>query len=83
MLPGFRFQSLQVYVGTISEIRPRDLSTYLSSLPSDGVTNHAIRYSMLGCLMLHNSITYINKAEKDKKGNEEYNKEEKRRQVDR
>lgn len=80
----FCFQSLQVYVGTVSEIRPRDLSTYLHSLPSDEVTDHVIRYSMLDCLKLQMSIAYTNNVEKGKKENEERGRgvEDKRRQVD-
>jgi len=67
----FCSKSPQVYVGTVSEIRPRDLPTYLHSLPSDKVTDHVIRYSMLDCLMLQISIAYTNKVEKGKKKNEE------------
>jgi len=80
----FRFKSLQVPAVTVSEIRPRDLSTHLHSLPFDEVTDHVIRYSLLDCLMLQVSIAYINKVEKGKKENEERGRgvEDKRRQVD-
>ena len=73
-----------MYVGTISEIRPRDLSTYLHCLPFDEVTADVIRYSTLDCLMLDISNAYINKAEKGKKKNEERGRgvENKGRQVD-
>jgi hypothetical protein len=60
-----------VYVGTVSEIRSRDLSTYLHCLPFDEGTDHVIRYSSLDCLMLQISNVYINKVEKGKKENEE------------
>ena len=80
----FRCQSHQVYVGTVSEIRPRDLSTHLLCLPSDEVTDHVIRYSTLDCLMLQISNAYINKAEEGKKENERgKGVENKGRQVDR
>ena len=71
-------------MGTVSEIWSHDLSTYLHSLPSDEVTDHVIRYSMLDCLMLQISIAYVNKVEKGKKENEEKGRrmEDKRRQVD-
>ena len=68
----FCFKSLQVYVGTVSEIRPSDLLTYLHSLLSYKVTDHVIQsYSMLYCLMLQISIAYMNKVEKGKKEGEE------------
>jgi hypothetical protein len=68
-----------VYVGTVSEIRPHDLSTFLHSLPSDEVTDHIIDR-----LMLQISIAYINKVEKGKKENEERGRgvKDERRQED-
>jgi len=61
----------KLYVGTVSEIRPRDLSTYIHRLPYDEVTDHFIRYSVLDCQMLQVSIACVNKVEKGKKENEE------------